>query len=84
MNELWEKGGTEAVDRLLFGCRELPVSGLLNISDIEQEAAVSRSRTFSGLPALDRAVGGFSGGELSVWTGKRGEGKGKTIAQVTQ
>lgn len=81
VRELREKGGIKAVERLLLGCRELPVNGLLNIADVEQEEPVSKNRTLSGLPALDRAVGGFSGGELSVWTGKRGEGKSTLLSQ---
>ncbi len=81
VQELRNKGGIDAVERLLLGCRELPVNGLLNISDVKQDEPVSRNRTFSGLPALDRAVGGFSGGELSVWTGKRGEGKSTLLSQ---
>lgn len=82
VRELREKGGLEAVERLLLGCRELPVSGLLNIADVGAEEPVSKNRTFSGIPALDRAVGGFSGGELSVWTGKRGEGKSTLLSQI--
>ena len=81
VQELRDKGGIRAVERLLLGCRELPVNGLLNISDVQPDEAVSKNRTFSGLPALDRAVGGFSGGELSVWTGKRGEGKSTLLSQ---
>ena len=81
VRELREKGGIKAVERLLLGGRELPVNGLLNIADVEQEEPVSKNRTLSGLPALDRAVGGFSGGELSVWTGKRGEGKSTLLSQ---
>lgn len=81
VKELREKGGISAVERLLLGCRELPVNGLLNIADVEREKASGRNRTFSGIPALDRATGGFSGGELSVWTGKRGEGKSTLLSQ---
>lgn len=80
--ELREKGGLEAVERLLMGCRELPVSGLLNLAEVGPEEPVSKNRTFSGFPVLDRAVGGFSGGELSVWTGKRGEGKSTVLSQL--
>lgn len=82
VQELREKGGIRAVERLLFGCKEIPINGLLNISDVTADEKVSKNRTFSGLPALDRAVGGFSGGELSVWTGKRGEGKSTLLSQM--
>lgn len=34
-----------------------------------------------GIPNLDRATGGAVMGELSVWTGKRGEGKSTLLDQ---
>lgn len=80
--ELREKGGIKAVQRLLYGCKEIPIAGLLNIADIKDEEPIKRNRTFSGIPFLDRATGGFSGGELSIWTGKRGEGKSTLLSQI--
>ncbi len=82
IRELREKYGHKAAERLLFGCREIPVNGLLNISDVSEKPQNSRNRTFSGLPLLDLLTGGFFGGELSVWTGKRGEGKSTIVSQL--
>lgn len=82
VKELREKGGFDAVRGLLYGCREIPMPGLLNVADVNDEEPLSKNRTFSGIPALDRAIGGFSGGELSIWTGKRGEGKSTLLSQI--
>ena len=70
-----------SLDRLLIGCKEIPVNGILNIADLPDTEPVSRNRTFSGLPLLDLYTGGFPGGELSVWTGKRGEGESTLLSQ---
>lgn len=77
-----KKVSREPFDRLLIGCKELPVSGILNIADLPETEPISNNRTFSGLPLLDYQTGGFFGGELSVWTGKRGQGKSTLISQI--
>lgn len=80
VRELMHKS-SENLDRLLVGCREIPINGILNIADLPEEEPVSKNRTFSGLPLLDLYTGGFAGGELSIWTGKRGEGKSTLLSQ---
>lgn len=80
VRELMHKSN-ENLDRLLVGCRAIPINGILNIADLPDEEPVSKNRTFSGLPLLDLYTGGFAGGELSIWTGKRGEGKSTLLSQ---
>lgn len=82
VKELNEKGGIKAVEALLHRSREIPMPGLLDVSDIPEEEPLKKNRTFSGLRPLDKAIGGFSPGEMSVWTGKRGEGKSTLISQL--
>lgn len=82
VRELRENVGLNAVDKLLLDAEELPVSGLLNIADIDTTKKKNAVRVVSGLPKLDKAIGGFSGGALSVWTGKRGEGKSTLLGQI--
>ena len=69
---LREEGGLKAIDRLLLNAEELPTQGLLNLADVDTTQRKNAKRVVSGIPDLDRAIGGFVGGELSVWTGKRG------------
>lgn len=82
VRELLELGGTIAVDRLLYATTEIPVQGLLNISDIDCTRRLNENRVLSGMRELDSAIGGFSPGGLSVWTGKRGEGKSTLLGQI--
>lgn len=82
IRELRDKGGLDAVQKLLYGCIEVPMPGLLDISQVQDEEPLSNNRTFSGIPTLDRATGGFLGGEVTVWTGKRGEGKSTFLSQL--
>lgn len=75
-----ESAGT-ALDDLVGGARERPVYGLLDIAEIKRPER-SKPGVLSGFAELDKELGGFSGGELSVWTGKRGEGKSTLLSQL--
>lgn len=79
---LLENCGMKAVEGLLLGAVELPKPGLLELSQVETDGEKAKPRCMSGLLALDYCVGGFRGGELSVWTGKRGEGKSTLLGQL--
>lgn len=79
--EVLAAGGQEAVDRLLIGAVERPAAGLLDLADVERMSHENIPAVFSGIQELDRAIGGFSAGELSVWTGKRGGGKSTLLSQ---
>lgn len=74
--------GFKATGELLYMAQEVPVQGLLNIAEVSTEAKKNARRVLSGFRTLDAMIGGFSGGELSVWTGKRGEGKSTLLSQV--
>lgn len=82
MQELRSDVGIRGMDRLLLEASEVPVQGLLNLADIDVQKRKNARRVLSGIPELDRAIGGFVGGELSVWTGKRGEGKSTFLGQI--
>ena len=67
--------GIEAAEGLWRDMEELPPYGLLEISSVEQVDLAKQPHAKSGIPALDRIIGGLYDGELSIWTGKRKEGK---------
>ena len=71
-----------AVDALCIGAYERPAHGLLNIADVKRPDRFRGDGVLSGFAELDRDLGGFRGGELSVWTGKRGEGKSTLLSQL--
>lgn len=80
--ELRESYGLSVIDALVIDAQELPSPGLINVADINCDAKNDIKRTSSGLAELDRQIGGFANGELSVWTGKRGEGKSTMLGQI--
>lgn len=83
VTELCAGVGLAALERHLM-CRAVmqPSSGLLNLADVTHRDLSGISRTLSGFKTLDRAIGGFRDGEMTVWTGKRGEGKSTVLGQV--
>lgn len=82
VRELCDKHGLEAVERLWMDADELPPYGLLEISGVEQVDMAKIPHVRSGIPELDRLIGGLYDGEVSVWTGKRKEGKSTIIGLV--
>lgn len=79
--ELMKNAGYKAVQELLFGAIEIPRPGLLDLAYVDVTEQM-QARTMSGFVPLDYCVGGFRAGELSVWTGRRGEGKSTLLGQL--
>lgn len=82
VSELKRACGYEAVEQLLCGAVELPAFGLLSLGDITPLDPAKRPRSLSGIKALDIATGGFMFGDVTVWSGKRGEGKSTAMNQM--
>lgn len=74
--------GSDGVHRLLMGAVEVPAEGLLNLAQVDTVDDETVPRTLSGFEQLDRLIGGFRAGEMSLWTGKRGEGKSTILGQI--
>lgn len=82
VQQLRDTYGIKAVERILMYTHELPCFGLVDLADVRQPDLGNMPRVLSGISDLDRLIGGFFPGELSVWTGKRGEGKSTLIDQL--
>lgn len=82
IHELRDKGGLKAVDGLLYGAKEKPAQGLISLADVERTDMSDIPCVLSGFPELDRSIGGLYAGEVSVWTGRRGEGKSTLLGQL--
>lgn len=59
----------------------IPNSKLVDVGDIEPTYENSK-RIVSGFSNLDKMIGGFKLGELSVWSGKSGQGKSTFLSQI--
>jgi len=74
--------GKESLLELLEGAEELPAYGLIDLTTVESKDMSKVPRTLSRFKVLDGGIGGFFGGELSLWTGKRGIGKSTILSQI--
>ena len=82
VRQFGENYGHDNVRNLLFNAIELPRPGLIDLAGVMTTEELSRNRVMSGFVPLDYCTGGFCGGELSVWTGRRGEGKSTLLGQI--
>ncbi|WP_298016695.1 AAA family ATPase [uncultured Dysosmobacter sp.] len=82
IREYIEAHGIADLPRILSGAVELPAYGILNLADIQKRDMTKVPRTLSRFDRLDKSIGGFFAGELSVWTGKRGSGKSTILSQI--
>lgn len=55
---------------------------LIDVGTIDHKKYSDRIRVKSELSNLDKMIGGFCMGELSVWTGKSGQGKSTLLSQL--
>lgn len=81
-NELLYRNGKEAIVNAVKNAKEIPVYGLVDLADISPLDIKNMQTISTGIRALDQSIGGFRLGELSVWTGKRGEGKSTLMSQL--
>lgn len=82
VGDLRKDFGPKAIERIILDTVELPDYGLLNLADVKQPDIAAMPKVISGIAELDRLIGGFYMGELSVWTGKRGQGKSTLLDQL--
>ena len=82
MDEYIAAYGAKEMSAVLCGAEELPAYGILDLSAVETRDLTKVPRTLSGFDRLDKSIGGFFSGELSVWTGKRGMGKSTILSQI--
>lgn len=82
IREYIEAYGASQLPNILSGAEELPAYGILDLSEVETRDLTKVPRTLSGFDRLDKSIGGFFSGELSVWTGKRGIGKSTILSQL--
>lgn len=80
VTELRDTHGLAGIQEILMDTVELPVYGLLNLADVVRPelSAVHQS----GFPIIDKRLGAFYKGELSVWTGRRGDGKSTLLGEI--
>lgn len=81
-NEILVRHGESQVKAIMDSMTVIPVSGLLNLAEVERIDLTQIPRTLTGMPSIDAQTGGMLAGDLSIWTGKRGEGKSTFLGQL--
>lgn len=75
--------GTQgALKSLIYNAVEMPRPGLLDLGGVPMTDPLPKNRVMSGFIPLDYCTGGFCGGQVSIWTGRRGEGKSTLLGQI--
>jgi twinkle protein len=82
-NEVLYFDGKETLVEAVKNAKDVPIFGIVELADVEPLDEKNIKIIKSGLKSLDEALGGFRYGELSVWTGKRGEGKSTIMNQLS-
>lgn len=81
-NESLFKVGKELTAVEVEQAKPIPVYGLLDLADVLPVDVVRSEKVKSGIKALDSDIYGFLLGELSVWSGKSGQGKSTFLGQI--
>lgn len=74
-NEILMCYGAEYLKGMVEACEPAPVKGILNVASIPYIDPASIPRILTKIPRLDRAIGGFKEGGVTVISGRSGEGK---------
>lgn len=74
-NEILYVYGAETLKALVDGCEPAPIKGVLNLASVPFVDPASVPRIMTKIPELDHMIGGLEEGGVSVFSGKRGEGK---------
>jgi len=74
--------GKDALYQQCINPIDVPIAGLIQLADVEPLDVQNMPSVPTGIKELDKATGGNILGDLTVWTGKRGEGKSTILGQV--
>lgn len=81
-NEVLYFDGKNKVIETLTNAKEVPIAGLLRLSDVENFDYSKVERVSSGFELIDKAIGGFMMGQVSLWTGSNASGKSTLLGQI--
>lgn len=81
-NECLLKEGSLKTAGYVYGAKPVPINGLIDLASVKPFDVTKIERVASKIKILDEEIGGFLMGELSVWTGKSGQGKSTFLGQV--
>lgn len=80
-NDHLQAEGKESVIEAVVAAKEVPVAGIVRLSDVKALDLESQEKVLSVVRAINERVGGYMMGQLSVWTGTNGSGKSTFLGQ---
>lgn len=81
-NDILRKYGKNAVVEAVNNAEIPKLKNVKNLSDVKSVNLQDIPKIKTGLYKLDRVIGGLYLGQVSLWSGKRGEGKSTLASQV--
>lgn len=81
-NEVLVKRGNAVLKQYVSDAKEVPVESLVRMAEVKAFDLEKITKLASGIRGLDRKIGGFMMGQVSVWTGTNGSGKSTLLGQV--
>ena len=80
-NEHLHNEGKKSVKKAINNCEGVPIKRLLQLKDIETFDPTDIESIKSNIPLVNKYMGGYMMGMLSIWTGTNGSGKSTFINQ---
>lgn len=81
-NEMLVKHGKQIITEVFESAKEIPVEALVRMAEVKAFDIDKVVKVASGIRGLDRKIGGFMMGQVSVWTGLNGGGKSTLLGQL--
>ena len=81
-NELLYRKGAASVKAAYDFAKEVPAFGLIDLASVVPLDVKNLKSVKTSIKELDRKTHGFAYGNVSVWTGKRGEGKSTLLSMI--
>jgi len=80
-NECLFKVGPDETRMLCYAAKEVPISGLLRLADVQPFQWENLVRVKSTIQSINSIIGGYIMGQTSIWTGINASGKSTFLGQ---
>lgn len=81
-NDILRRYGPQALRTAVERAREVPIPFVKELADVKAVDLNHLPRIYTGIPELDKQIGGLFYGQVILLTGKRGEGKSTFLSQL--
>lgn len=81
-NDILRRYGKEAIIKAVENAEVPKIKNVKKLSEVKSVNLMDMPKVRTGLYELDKVIGGLYMGQVSLWSGKRGEGKSTLASQV--